>query len=66
MLDERAARSGISRSELIRTAISAYLAREREAATDAAIVDGYTRIPPEKHDPWAKASAMRSIQAEPW
>ena len=66
MLDERAARSGVSRSELIRTAIAAYLAQEREAAIDAAIIDGYTRIPAEKHDAWAEASARRSIQAEPW
>ncbi len=65
-LDERAARRGVSRSELIRTAIEAYIATDQDAAIDAAIIDGYTRIPPPEHDPWAEAAARRSISAEPW
>jgi metal-responsive CopG/Arc/MetJ family transcriptional regulator len=65
LLDERAARTGSSRSELIRTAIEAYLASDREAAIDAAIVDGYTRIP-SSPDPGAAAAARRSVEAEPW
>ena len=65
-LDERAARHGISRSELIRTAIEAYIASDQDAVIDAAIVDGYTRIPPEKDDPWADAATIESIRAEPW
>jgi predicted transcriptional regulator len=66
LLDERAAKSGRSRSEIIRTAIERELAAEREAAIDAAIVEGYTRIPPPEFDPWAEASATESIRAEPW
>lgn len=66
LLDERAAKSGRSRSEIIRAAIERELAAEREAAIDRAIVEGYTRIPPPEHDPWAEASAKRSIAAEPW
>jgi predicted transcriptional regulator len=66
LLDERAARTGRSRSDLIRSAIERELAEDREAAIDAAIVDGYRRIPPKEHDPWAEASARRSIAAEPW
>lgn len=66
LLDERAAKTGRSRSEVIRAAIERELAAEREAAIDAAIVEGYTRIPPPEHDPWADASARRSIAAEPW
>jgi len=66
LLDERAARRGVSRSELIRRAIEAYVAGDEDAAIDAAIVDGYTRIPPPEHDPWAEAAARRSIAAEPW
>ncbi len=66
LLDERAARSGRSRSEIIRSAIERELAAEREAAIDKAIVDGYTRIPPPEYDPWAEASAIESIRAEPW
>jgi len=66
LLDQRAAKTGRSRSDLIRSAIERDLAAEREAAIDAAIVEGYTRIPPPEHDPWADASAKRSIADEPW
>lgn len=45
LLDRRAAREGVSRSQLIRDAIEAFLARDREAAIDRQIVDGYTRMP---------------------
>lgn len=66
LLDERAARLGKSRSELIRTALEQYLRADRDAAIDAAIVAGYLRVPPPVHDPWAAAAAKRSISAEPW
>jgi metal-responsive CopG/Arc/MetJ family transcriptional regulator len=66
LLDERAARTGRSRSELIRSAIERELAEDREAAIDAAIVEGYRRIPQREHDPWAEVSARRSIADEPW
>ena len=58
-LDERAARHGVSRSHLIREAIETYLETGRDAEIDAAIVKGYTRIPPPGHDPWAEAAAIR-------
>jgi predicted DNA-binding protein len=44
-LDDRAAREGRSRSELIREAIRNYLAADREAEIDRLIVEGYTRQP---------------------
>src|SRR6266511_503357 len=66
LLDERAAKSGRSRSELIRSAVERELAAEREAAIDKAIVEGYTRIPQPERDPWAEAAAKRSIADEPW
>jgi metal-responsive CopG/Arc/MetJ family transcriptional regulator len=66
LLDERAARSGLSRSELIRTAVERELAADAEAAVDAAIVAGYTRTPPPEVDPWVEAAAAESIAAEPW
>lgn len=44
-LDERAAREGASRSQLIREAVKVYLAADRSAAIDRAIVEGYTLIP---------------------
>ncbi len=64
-LDERAVTARRSRSDLIREAIDQYLSGNPAAAIDAAIVESYTRIPPE-HDfggPWA---ARVSIEAEPW
>jgi metal-responsive CopG/Arc/MetJ family transcriptional regulator len=64
-LDERAAHLGVSRSRLIRDAVEAYLAADRAAAIDEAIVAGYTRVPPERA-PWADAEAIASIRAEPW
>jgi predicted transcriptional regulator len=65
LLDERAARTGRSRSDVIRTAIERELAADREAAIDAAIVEGYRRLPQEP-DPWADVAARESIAAEPW
>jgi metal-responsive CopG/Arc/MetJ family transcriptional regulator len=64
-LDARRAREGRSRSELIREAIEAYLADDREAAIDRAIVDGYTRIPPTQEF-GAEWAARTLIAAEPW
>jgi metal-responsive CopG/Arc/MetJ family transcriptional regulator len=66
LLDERAARTGRSRSEVIRAAVERELAAERAAAVDAAIVEGYERIPQSENDRWAETSARRSIAAEPW
>jgi metal-responsive CopG/Arc/MetJ family transcriptional regulator len=65
LLDERAARTGRSRSELIRAAVERDFAADREAAIDAAIVEGYRRVPQEP-DPWAEIAARESIAAEPW
>ena len=64
-LDARRAREGRSRSELIRDAIEAYLADDRQAAIDRAIVDGYTRVPPAE-DFGADWAARTLIAAEPW
>ncbi|MDQ3724074.1 MAG: ribbon-helix-helix protein, CopG family [Actinomycetota bacterium] len=64
-LDARRAREGRSRSELIRDAIEAYLAVDRQAALDRSIVEGYTRVPPgDDHD--ATWAARASIESEPW
>jgi predicted transcriptional regulator len=45
LLDRRAAAAGVSRSQLIREAIEAYLAADREAEVDRRIKEGYTRMP---------------------
>jgi metal-responsive CopG/Arc/MetJ family transcriptional regulator len=66
LLDERASRTGRSRSQIIRAAVENELAGDREAAIDSAIVSGYERVPPAELDAWAEASAKRSVAAEPW
>lgn len=65
-LDERAARSGRSRSDLIREAIDLLLAAGDDAAIDAAIIAGYQKHPPAEHDPWVELSALSLIRDEPW
>ncbi len=65
LLDEHAAKTGRSRSDLIREAVERYLAGERDAAIDRAIVEAYTRIP-EEDDPWIELLARESIAEEPW
>lgn len=45
LLDRRASRTGVSRSQVIREAVEAFLANDREAAIDRQIVEGYTRMP---------------------
>lgn len=45
LLDERAARAGVSRSQVIREALEEFLTSDREAAIDRGIVEGYTRMP---------------------
>lgn len=45
LLDRRAAAAGVSRSQLIREAIEAYLSADREAEIDRRITEGYARMP---------------------
>ena len=63
-LDRYRAREGRSRSEVIREAVEQYLAADREAAIDRAIVAAYTRQPP--RDVWGDDAAKRMIAEEPW
>jgi metal-responsive CopG/Arc/MetJ family transcriptional regulator len=67
VLDQRATATGRSRSDLIREAIEQYYKEDFEAAIDRAIVDGYTRIPPDDElDTLHDELARRSIAEEPW
>jgi metal-responsive CopG/Arc/MetJ family transcriptional regulator len=63
-LDRYRARDGRSRSEVIREAVEQYLAADREAEIDRAIVEAYTRQPP--GDVWGHDAAKRMIAEEPW
>lgn len=64
-LDNRAAREGRSRSDLVREALTAYLAADRDAEIDRLIVESYTRKPQQDLlDAERIGKAM--IAAEPW
>ena len=65
-LDQRAASSGRSRSELVREAVDLLLETGDPAAIDAAIVAGYERRPAPEPDAWGLAGAIAAIRAEPW
>jgi predicted DNA-binding protein len=64
-LDQHAAERGVSRSQLIREAIEAYLAETLDAAIDHEIVEAYRRRP-QADDPAWEAALRESIAAEPW
>jgi Arc/MetJ-type ribon-helix-helix transcriptional regulator len=73
LLDREAARRGVSRSALIRTALEKFLRNDQEAAISRRIVDGYVRIPPETPDEWgdlaettdqASVDLLRRLDAE--
>lgn len=64
-LDQYAAESGRSRSDIVRSAIERYLEEVLHDDIDRAVVDGYTRIPQEP-DALVEAAARDSIAAEPW
>jgi metal-responsive CopG/Arc/MetJ family transcriptional regulator len=64
-LDERGAREGRSRSDLIREAVSGYLAGDPEADIDRRLVDAYTRKPQDDLT-GAESAAVALIAAEPW
>ena len=64
-LDQHAASSGRSRSDLIREAIERYIHDHLQDDIDRQIVAGYRRMPQEP-DPLVDARARRSIAEEPW
>ena len=64
-LDQHAASSGRSRSDLIREAMERYIHDVLEGDIDRQIVEGYRRLPQEPA-PWIEARARESIAEEPW
>ena len=65
-LDERAASSGRSRSDLIREAVDLLLESGESAAVDAAIIEGYRTWPAPDRDAWSLVGAISAIRSEPW
>lgn len=67
LLDARAARDGVSRSQLIRDAVQAYLDADMEAAALQRVVDGYARTPETDEDVRIAHDDARNLVAEePW
>jgi Ribbon-helix-helix protein, copG family len=66
LLDRRAARDGVSRSQVIRDAVSAYLRDEQETEITRRIVEGYQRRPQESDadsDEWGDLGALADFAA---
>ena len=61
LLDQEAARRGMSRSELIRTVLGAYLAETREADLTRRIVHGYQECPPGTPDEWGCLESFSEV-----
>lgn len=64
-LDRRAARTGVSRSQVIREAVAGYVEDDLQAELDRQIVAGYRRYP-QPEDPGAERQLREYIAAEPW
>lgn len=54
LVDAEAARRGMSRSALIREAITEHLAARRDALITRQIIEGYQRVPPTTPDTWGE------------
>ncbi len=62
-LDQRAGKRGVSRSQLIREAIEAYLAEDYDAEITRQIIAGYERIPQAMPDEWGDPAAFTGAVA---
>jgi predicted transcriptional regulator len=60
-LDDLARRRGVSRSSLIRDAVSEVLADDLDARTGEQIAEGYRRIPPGTPDEWGDLDAQTDL-----
>lgn len=59
-LDQRAARRGVSRSQVIREAVEAHLSADHDAEISRRIVEGYERTPQAAPDEWGDPAAFAS------
>lgn len=62
-LDQRAAKRGVSRSQLIREAVEVYVAEDHEAEISRRIIAGYERIPQSTPDDWGDPAAFTAAGA---
>ncbi|MCA1832612.1 MAG: CopG family transcriptional regulator [Actinomycetota bacterium] len=62
LLDAEASRRNVSRSEVVREAVTKYFAESERAEIDRRIVEGYKRIPPGTPDEWADLEAQTDAE----
>lgn len=63
-LDRRAARDQISRSRLVREAVTAYLAADEDTSIAAAYQAGYSKAPFGTPDEWGDLEAFHDALAQ--
>lgn len=62
-LDQRAAKLGVSRSQIIRQAVAAYVNADLDAEISRRIIEGYERTPQGTPDEWGEAEAWAAEAA---
>jgi putative addiction module CopG family antidote len=55
-----------NRTEVVRAALDRLLDEIKQQHLDAAIVDGYRRVPDAPADAWVEASTRALVAEEPW
>ncbi len=63
LLDQRAAKRRVSRSQVIREAVEAHLVDDYEAEISRQIVAGYERVPQSTADEWGDPTSFTSAAA---
>lgn len=63
LLDQRAAKRGVSRSQIIREAVEAYLGSDYETEISRRILAGYERIPQGTPDEWGTPAQFATAAA---
>jgi hypothetical protein len=59
LVDAEAARRGVSRSAIIREAITEHLGASQQVAITRQIVEGYQRVPPATPDAWGDLESLQ-------
>lgn len=66
-IDSLAASRELSRSELIRQVLAAFVEREDHEEKVRRDIEGYTKFPPtDEFDAWHEESARAMVEEEPW
>lgn len=63
ILDQRAARRGVSRSQVIREAVEAHLADDYDSEISRQIIAGYERTPQSTPDEWGDPAKFTAAAA---